>query len=240
MEGDIERCPTGIDGFDAICQGGFVRNSSNVIVGGPGSGKTTFLLQFLWIGATKFEENGLYCSFEPDIVEVLSDARWFGWDFSKLAQEGRVQFLKFSPQTSINELRGELTKLISKHNIKRICFDPVSVLALNLSESGKIREVIFDLVSLMKRLNVTSILADESFEAENPKKLIELTDDTCRWPIGHPYEKDFYFCGRKPLDKFPYCKLHVLYAFQPKNAKEEDIVTEEDVPQFIEKKIKSA
>jgi circadian clock protein KaiC len=148
-----------------------VRNSSNVIVGGPGSGKTTFLLQFLWIGATKFEENGLYCSFEPDIVEVLSDARWFGWDFSKLAQEGRVQFLKFSPQTSINELRGELTKLISKHNIKRICFDPVSVLALNLSESGKIREVIFDLVSLMKRLNVTSILADESFEAEHSPNL---------------------------------------------------------------------
>ena len=85
-----------------------------------------------------------------------------------------------------------------------------------------------------------SLLLDKNFEPENPKKLIELTDDTCRWPIGHPYEKDFYFCGRKPLEKFPYCNLHVLYAFQPKNAKEEDIVTEEDIPQFIEKKIKSA
>ena len=53
-------------------------------------------------------------------------------------------------------------------------------------------------------------------------------------------------CGLLPLifipflEKFPYCNLHVLYAFQPKNAKEEDIVTEEDIPQFIEKKIKSA
>jgi len=93
---------------------------------------------------------------------------------------------------------------------------------------------------LSRKARFKSLLLDESFEAENPKKLIELTDDTCRWPIGHPYEKDFYFCGRKPLDKFPYCKLHVLYAFQPKNAKEEDIVTEEDIPQFIEKKIKSA
>jgi len=85
-----------------------------------------------------------------------------------------------------------------------------------------------------------SLLLDKNFEPENPKKLIELTDDTCRWPIGHPYEKDFYFCGRKPLEKFPYCNLHVLYAFQPKNAKEEDVVTGEDIPQFIEKKIKSA
>ena len=93
---------------------------------------------------------------------------------------------------------------------------------------------------LSRKTRFKSLLLDKNFESENPKKLTELTDDTCRWPIGHPYEKDFYFCGRKPLEKFPYCKLHVLYAFQPKNAKEEDIVTEEDIPQFIEKKIKSA
>tara|TARA_Y100000310_G_scaffold263261_1_gene273376 strand:+ start:12458 stop:13183 length:726 start_codon:yes stop_codon:yes gene_type:complete len=171
MEGAIERCHTGIPGFDEICQGGFVRNSANVIVGGPGSGKTTFLLQFLWTGAMQYQENGLYCSFEPDILEVLNDAKSFGWDFSKLAQEGKVQFLKFSPLTSINELKGELTRLIAKHNIRRICFDPVSVLGLNLSEGGKIREVIFDLVSLTKRLNVTTILADESFEAEHSPNL---------------------------------------------------------------------
>ena len=83
------------------------------------------------------------------------------------------------------------------------------------------------------------MLLDKNFEKENPKKLEELTDETCRWPIDHPYEESFYFCGRKPLEKFPYCKLHVLYAFQPKNAKEEDIITEEDVPVY-EKKIKSA
>jgi len=93
---------------------------------------------------------------------------------------------------------------------------------------------------LSRKARFKSLLLDPNFEPENPKKLSELTDDTCRWPIGHPHEEKFYFCGRKPLEKFPYCKLHVLYAFQPKNAKEEDIVTEEDIPQFIEKKIKSA
>ena len=93
---------------------------------------------------------------------------------------------------------------------------------------------------LSRKARFKALLLDKNFEQENPKKLEELTDETCRWPIGHTYEKTFYFCGRKSMEKFPYCKLHVLYAFQPKNAKEEDIVTEEDIPQFIEKKIKSA
>ena len=93
---------------------------------------------------------------------------------------------------------------------------------------------------LSRKARFRSLLLDKNFEPENPKTLEELTDENCKWPIGHPYEKNFYFCGRKPMEKFPYCKLHVLYAFQPKNAKEEDIVTEEDIPKFIEKKNKSA
>ena len=93
---------------------------------------------------------------------------------------------------------------------------------------------------LGRKAKFKALLLDKNFEQENPKKLEELTNETCRWPIGHPYEKNFYFCGRKPMEKFPYCKLHVLYAFQPKNAKEEDQITEEDIPKFIEKKIKLA
>ena len=93
---------------------------------------------------------------------------------------------------------------------------------------------------LGRKARFKALLIDKNFEPENPKKFAELTDKTCRWPVGHPYEKNFYFCGRNPMEKFPYCKLHVLYAFQPKNAKEEDLITEEDIPKFIEKKIKSA
>ena len=93
---------------------------------------------------------------------------------------------------------------------------------------------------LGRKARFKALLLDKNFEQENPKKLEELTDETCRWPLGHPYEEKFYFCGRKPMEKFPYCKLHVLYAFQPKNAKEEDQISEEDIPKFIEKKIKSA
>ena len=85
-----------------------------------------------------------------------------------------------------------------------------------------------------------SILLDKNFEPENPKSLEQLTDETCRWPIGHPDEDNFYFCGRTSMKDFSYCKLHVLYAFQPKNKKEDLIEKEDEVPQFIAKKIKSA
>ena len=51
-------------------------------------------------------------------------------------------------------------------------------------------------------------------------------------------EEKFYFCGRKPEGEFPYCKLHVLYAFQPKNQKDDDLGDE--IPEFIEKKVKAS
>jgi len=166
MNGVIDRCPTGVIGFDRLCDGGFVRNSDNLIVGGPGSGKSTFLLQFLWNGVTKFGENGLYCSFEPDIVDTLNDSMTHGWDFARLSEEGKMRFMRFAPQTSIEELKKELKRMVSKNNVRRICFDPVSVLALSLSDQGKIRQTIFELSSLMKRMKVTTVFADESLEGE--------------------------------------------------------------------------
>ena len=84
-----------------------------------------------------------------------------------------------------------------------------------------------------------SLIIEKDFEPEQPKQLEELDDNSCKWPIGHPDESSFYFCGRSSLKDFSYCKLHLLYAYQPKG-KKEDIVEKEEVPEFIEKKIKSA
>ena len=84
-----------------------------------------------------------------------------------------------------------------------------------------------------------SLIIEKDFEPEQPKQLEELDENSCKWPIGHPDEKSFYFCGRSSLKDFSYCKLHLLYAYQPKG-KKEDLVEKEEVPEFIEKKIKSA
>jgi len=93
---------------------------------------------------------------------------------------------------------------------------------------------------MSRKSRFQSILLDKNFESEKPTSLEELTDSNCKWPIGHPDEESFYFCGRKPEGDFPYCKLHVLYAFQPKGQKEDVLDKEDEVPAFLEKKIKSA
>ena len=87
-----------------------------------------------------------------------------------------------------------------------------------------------------------SLIIDKDFEPENPKQLEELDENSCKWPIGHPSEDNFYFCGRTSLKDFSYCKLHLLYAFQPKKGKEDVLDKDKDneVPKFIRKKIKSA
>ena len=87
-----------------------------------------------------------------------------------------------------------------------------------------------------------SLIIEKDFEPENPKKLEELDETSCKWPIGHPEEKSFYFCGRSSLKDFSYCKLHLLYAFQPKNKRDENTEKDKDneVPDYIEKKSKSA
>ena len=84
-----------------------------------------------------------------------------------------------------------------------------------------------------------SLIIEKDFEPENPKQLEGLDENSCKWPIGHPEETSFYFCGRSSLKDFSYCKLHLLYAYQPKGKKEE-VTDKEEVPEFIEKKIKSA
>ena len=84
-----------------------------------------------------------------------------------------------------------------------------------------------------------SLIIEKDFEPENPKQLEQLDESLCKWPIGHPDEESFYFCGRSSLKDFSYCKLHLLYAYQPKGKKDE-VSEKEEVPEFIEKKIQSA
>jgi len=91
-----------------------------------------------------------------------------------------------------------------------------------------------------KKSRFQSLIIEKDFEPENPKKLEELDENSCKWPIGHPEEEAFYFCGRSSLKDFSYCKLHLLYAYQPKGKKEEPIEKDEEVPQYIGKKVNTA
>ena len=97
-----------------------------------------------------------------------------------------------------------------------------------------------DLTKKGKKSKFKSLSIEKDFERDNPKKLEELDESSCKWPIGHPEEEAFYFCGRSSLKDFSYCKLHLLYAYQPKGRKEEPTDKDEETPNYIEKKVNTA
>ena len=122
---------------------------------------------------------------------------------------------------------------------------------LNLSAKIKIRSTISQNKEYFKSTNqetqkkgrrskFRSLILNKDFEPAKNLQLEELTDNTCKYMEGHPDDKESSFCGRKNVEKFSYCPLHLMIVFQPKGKKEDVIEKEDEVPQFIEKKIKSA
>ncbi len=93
---------------------------------------------------------------------------------------------------------------------------------------------------LSRKNKFRSILLNKNFEPAKNIQLEELNENTCKFMEGHPDEKDSSFCGRKTVEKFSYCPLHLMIVFQPKGKKDEVVDKDEEVPKFIEKKIKSA
>jgi len=115
-------------------------------------------------------------------------------------------------------------KIISKNNVEKTNTNNPEVKTQKLGRKAKFK----------------ALLLDKNFEQENPTKIEDLTENHCKWPLGEKTQPASFFCGRKSIEKFPYCQLHILYAFQSKNEKEEDKILEEDIPELLNKKVKSA
>ena len=98
-----------------------------------------------------------------------------------------------------------------------------------------------------KKSRFRSLILDKDFEPAKLLTLEELTEDTCKYMIhedpnkeGHPDVPGSFFCGRKNVEKYSYCLLHMHSVWQPRNKKEDVQDKDDEVPKFIEKKIKSA
>tara|TARA_B100000242_G_scaffold265700_1_gene214005 strand:- start:138 stop:632 length:495 start_codon:yes stop_codon:yes gene_type:complete len=91
-----------------------------------------------------------------------------------------------------------------------------------------------------KRGKFKSLLLNNDFEPAKNLNLEQLTEDTCKYMEGNPNEKNASFCGRKNVEKFSYCPLHLMIVFQPKGKREDIVDKDDDMPKFIQKKIKSA
>ncbi len=89
------RLHTSIPNFDALIQGGFKKNSTNLIAGGAGSGKTIFAIQFLVEGILLHNEVGMYITFEEKKDKFYEDMEDFGWNLRELENKGKFSITDF-------------------------------------------------------------------------------------------------------------------------------------------------
>ena len=86
----LQKCPTGIKGFDEITEGGLPKNRTTLVSGGAGSGKTLFGIDFLISGATKFKEPGVYMSFEETEEELFTDVASLNLNLQGLVLQKKI------------------------------------------------------------------------------------------------------------------------------------------------------
>ena len=112
--------------------------------------------------------------------------------------------------------------------------------SISQNNAGSIGSNINNLKKTSRKHKFRSLLLDKNFETAKNLQLEDLTESTCKYMEGHPDEKGSSFCGRKTIEKFSYCPLHLMIVFQPKGKKDEVVDKNDEVPKFIEKKVKSA
>src|SRR5207342_1210635 len=91
-----KKTPTGISGLDEITGGGLPSGRTTLLVGGPGSGKTIFALQFLVHGIEACGEPGIFVAFEENSNRIVANAEGFGWKLPEL-RENKLFFIDAQP-----------------------------------------------------------------------------------------------------------------------------------------------
>src|SRR5688500_2381256 len=103
LERDLVK--TGIDGLDEIMAGGILRGNVVLIEGSAGTGKTTLGMEFIYRGATEFNEPGLIVLFEVSPDKLIRDAALFGWDLPELERQGRIKIVFTTRQVFQQEVQ---------------------------------------------------------------------------------------------------------------------------------------
>ena len=169
LDSDIPRIELGIEGLDAMIQGGVPERSLLVGMGGPGTGKTTFGLQFL-NQALENGERGVFIALEEDRDRVLSSAEEKGWDFRHHVDEGNLAVVDLDPiemANSLSSIRTELPALIDDFGASRLVLDSVSLLEMMYDDQAQRRTEIYDFTRALKQAGVTTFLTSEA-DADNP------------------------------------------------------------------------
>ena len=156
----LERVKTGIPGLDEIIGGGIPKNHLMLITGNCGTGKTIFCSQYVHYGITKCKENGIYLSFEEPSESMKENLNVFGWDFDSLEKSGKFSFIRYDPY-HIEDVFDILESTIRETKASRVVVDSISALGLHVRDEGELRNMIFNLSAILRKLNCTSVLVSE-------------------------------------------------------------------------------
>lgn len=168
-----ERISSGIKNFDNLIEGGFIKDSTNLLVGGPGSGKTILAIQFLLEGL-KRNEPCLYVTFEETKEPFYKNMKMFGWDLEKYEKSGKFTFLNYSPikvKTMLEEGGGTIENIIIKNKIKRMVIDSITSFTLLFDDELKKREASLELFNIIKKWDCTTLLTFEGTPVDEEKKM---------------------------------------------------------------------
>lgn len=168
---ETERISTGISGFDSQIEGGFEKDSINLISGGSGSGKTIFTIQFLIEGIRR-KEKVLFVTFEEKKEEFYKNMLDFGWDLDKLEKEGNFIFLEYSPEKvkqMLDEGGGSIESIVLKYKITRLVIDSITSFSLMFDEELSKRQAIIELFDIIRKWNCTTLLTVQEDPSQKPK-----------------------------------------------------------------------
>jgi len=162
------KAPTGIPGFDEMTGGGMPHGRTALLVGGPGSGKTIFALQFLVHGAQSCREPGIFVAFEETPQRIVANFQTFGWDLNKL-QPKKLLFIDAQPspdliQSGAFDLGGMLAVLgerVRAMKARRIVFDALDIVLALMPDGASKRREIYRLHEWLLAHGVTAIITSK-------------------------------------------------------------------------------
>jgi len=171
FESDIPRLDIGVEGLDNMIQDGVPQRHLIVIIGGAGTGKTTFGLQYLYHGLQKEDtDRGVFITLEQTYDDIMDTANERGWEFDRHEAEGNLAVIDLDPvemANSLDNIRGELPELIEDFDADRFVLDSVSLLEMMYDDVSKRRTEVFDFTQSLKDAGVTTVFTSEAND-DNP------------------------------------------------------------------------
>jgi circadian clock protein KaiC len=164
-----DRIPLGVAGLDEMLHGGVRAGSMVLLLGAPGTGKTTVGLQFLVDGVTQHGEAGLLITFEQFPQTLYRDARAHGWNLRQLEQEGLLRVVFTSPQVFLPSLQSPtspLSEVIREMDVKRAVIDSVTHFQTLTRHPVELRAQYNYLINGLRREGITSLLLSEDSGAD--------------------------------------------------------------------------